>query len=118
MINKVLLLGRLGKDPEIKVIEGGRRVLNLTMATTEYYKKKNSEGFVEDIEWHSVSFWSDIIIDHMEKNIKKGDLIYVEGKIRRYVYEDSNGNKNSRFTIKGDIYKLIKKYVKKNVENK
>jgi single-strand DNA-binding protein len=85
-INKVILIGNLGKDPEIRVIENGRKVANFSLATTESYKDKNGQR-VDQTEWHNISFWGPIA-DVIEKYLKKGSKVYVEGKLRTRSYED------------------------------
>jgi single-strand DNA-binding protein len=87
-INKVILIGNLGKDPEIRVIENGRKVANFSLATTETYKDKNGQR-VDQTEWHNISFWGPIA-DVIEKYLKKGSKIYVEGKLRTRSYEDKD----------------------------
>ena len=87
-VNKVILLGRLGKDPEIRAMETGRKVANFTLATSETYKDKNGEK-VESTEWHNVVFWGPVA-DVIEKYVKKGSQIYVEGKLRTRSYEKDN----------------------------
>lgn len=90
MINKVSLLGRLGKDPETKHFDNGRAVSNFSMATTERYKNRYGEQ-VEKTEWHNVQMWSPIA-EVAKKFLKKGDLAYVEGKLVTRQYEDRDGN--------------------------
>jgi single-strand DNA-binding protein len=87
-INKVILVGYLGKDPEIRVIESGRKVAQFSLATSESYKDKNGQR-VDQTEWHNIVFWGPIA-DVIEKYLKKGSRIYVEGKIRTRSYEDKD----------------------------
>jgi single-strand DNA-binding protein len=87
-INKVILLGYLGRDPEIRVIESGRKVASFTLATSESYKDKNGEK-VDQTEWHNVVFWGPIA-DVIEKYLKKGSRIYLEGKIKARSFEDKD----------------------------
>lgn len=84
-VNKTILLGNLGKDPEIRVLENGSKVANFSMATTESYKNKSGER-VENTEWHNVVFWGKIV-DVIEKYLKKGSKIYLEGKLKTRSYE-------------------------------
>lgn len=98
-INKVILVGNLGKDPEIRVIESGRKVANFSLATTETYKDKNGER-VDQTEWHNIVFWGPIA-DVIEKYLKKGSRIYVEGKIRTRSYDDKEGVKKYITEIMG-----------------
>lgn len=90
-INKVILIGRVGIDPELRKMESSRSKLNLRLATTESYKKANGEW--QDItDWHTVVMWGPMA-DRGEKDIKKGNLIYIEGKIRTRSWEDKEGRK-------------------------
>lgn len=88
-LNKVLLIGNLGADPEVKTLQSGDKVANIRLATTESYKNKNGER-VEDTEWHRVEFWGGLA-GVIEQYLKKGDSIYVEGRIKTEKYTDANG---------------------------
>ena len=85
-VNKVILVGHLGKDPEIRVTESGKKVANFSLATTESYKDKNG-GRVDSTEWHNIAFWWPIA-DVIEKYLKKGSQIYLEGRLKTRSYED------------------------------
>lgn len=104
-VNKVILLGHLGKDPEIRAMETGRRVANFTLATSETYKDKNGER-VENTEWHNVVFWGPVT-EIIEKYVKKGTQIYVEGKLRTRSYETKEGVKKYTTEILGDTITLL-----------
>ena len=78
-VNKVILLGNAGKDPEVKNFDNGKKV-SLSLATTEKYKDKSGQT-VETTEWHNLTFWGKLG-DVVEKYVKKGNQIYVEGKIK------------------------------------
>jgi single-strand DNA-binding protein len=106
-INKVILVGNLGKDPEIRAIDGGRKVANFTLATTETYKNKNGEK-VDQTEWHNVVFWGPIA-EVIERFLKKGSQIYVEGKIRTRSYDDKDGNKRYITEILGEQMTMLGK---------
>jgi single-strand DNA-binding protein len=88
MINKVILLGRLGKDPLIKHLDNGRVVANVTLATNDYYTKDGQR--MESTEWHNLELW-DNHAKMAEKYLRKGNILYVEGKIRTDKYTDSEG---------------------------
>src|SRR3990172_7277245 len=90
-INKVILVGHVGKDPEVKYLEGGLVVANLRMATSESYTNKNGER-IDQTEWHSVVLWRKLA-EIAEKFVKKGSLIYIEGKLQTRSWEDKDGNK-------------------------
>lgn len=87
-LNKALLIGNLGADPEVKTLPSGDKVVSIRMATTEIYKNKNGER-IEDTEWHRVEFWGGLA-GIVEQYVKKGDSLYVEGRIRTEKYTDSN----------------------------
>ncbi|MFN8416976.1 MAG: single-stranded DNA-binding protein [Cytophagaceae bacterium] len=104
-INKVILVGNLGKDPEVKSFEGGRKVASFPLATTESYKNKNGER-VDQTEWHNVVYWGPIA-EVIEKYLRKGSQIYVEGKIRTRSYDDKDGNKRYITEIMGDQMTML-----------
>ena len=104
-VNKVILLGNLGKDPEIRVIEGGRKVASFSLATTESYKDKDGNK-VDNTEWHNVQFWGPQA-DVIEKYVKKGNPLYVEGKIRSRSYDDKDGIKRYITEIIGQNFSLL-----------
>ena len=80
-VNKVILLGNLGKDPEVRYLDNGVAVANFSLATTENYKNKQGER-VSQTEWHNVVFWRGLA-EVAEKYLKKGDSIYLEGKLEQ-----------------------------------
>jgi single-strand DNA-binding protein len=88
MINKVILLGRLGKDPIIRKLDGNRIVANFTLATSETYVKDGQK--MQSTEWHNLEMW-DQQASVAEKYLKKGSLLYIEGKIRTDKYKDADG---------------------------
>ena len=87
-LNKVMLIGNLGADPEVKTLPSGDKVASIRLATTEVYKSKNGER-MEDTEWHRVEFWGGLV-GIVEQYVKKGDSLYVEGRIRTEKYVDTN----------------------------
>ncbi|MFN4913991.1 MAG: single-stranded DNA-binding protein [Sphingomonadales bacterium] len=88
MINKVILLGRLGKDPVVRHLDNGRVVANITLATNDYYTKDGQK--MENTEWHNLELW-DNHARLAENYLRKGNIIYVEGKIRTDKYTDPDG---------------------------
>lgn len=94
-VNKVTLIGNLGKDPEIKSFQNGGRIANLRLATTETWRDKNSGERREKTEWHSVVVSSEPIVKFIEGRLKKGHKVYVEGKLetRNYEAKDGSGKK-------------------------
>src|SRR6478672_10747707 len=91
MRNKVQLIGHVGQDPEIKNLEGGKKVDHITLATNEVYYNDNGDK-VEQTEWHRITGWGRIA-DIMEKHVVKGKEIAIEGKLSHRNYEDKNGEK-------------------------
>ncbi|NML66392.1 single-stranded DNA-binding protein [Hymenobacter sp. RP-2-7] len=87
-VNKVILVGHLGKDPEVRHLEGGNSVANFTLATNDYYKDKQGTR-VERTEWHNIAAWRGLA-ELAEKYLKKGGLVYVEGKLRTRQYQDKD----------------------------
>jgi single-strand DNA-binding protein len=85
-INKVILVGNLGKDPEVRHLEGGVTVAKFPLATSEVYKKSDGTR-VENTEWHNVVMWRGLA-ESAEKYLRKGSLVYVEGKIKTRSWED------------------------------
>lgn len=103
-INKVILVGHLGKDPEVKTLESGVKVAKFSVATTETYKDKNGER--KDLtEWHNVTCWRNLA-EIAEKYLTKGKQIYVEGKIRSRTWED-NGVKKYAVDVVADSFTML-----------
>lgn len=97
-VNKVILLGNLGADPEVKHLEGDKVVANLRLATTEAYKDRSGNR-VENTEWHDLELW-DGQAKVAEQYLKKGSQIYVEGKIKSDTWQDDQGNNRKRMKIR------------------
>ena len=87
-VNKVILVGHLGKDPEVRHLEGGNSVANFTLATNDYYKDKQGTR-VERTEWHNIAAWRGLA-ELAEKYLKKGSQVCVEGKLRTRQYLDKD----------------------------
>ena len=85
-VNKVILVGRLGKDPEVRNLENGATVANFTLATSETYKDKTTGEKKEITDWHNIVLWRGLA-EIAQKYLHKGDLVYVEGKIRTRSWE-------------------------------
>jgi single-strand DNA-binding protein len=90
-LNKVELIGRLGKDPEVKNLSNGSSVANFSVATSESWKDKRSGEKQEKTEWHNIVVWNEKTIEFVEKYLKKGDLVRLEGKIQTRKWEDQDG---------------------------
>ncbi|MGE0698023.1 MAG: single-stranded DNA-binding protein [Hyphomicrobiaceae bacterium] len=90
-INKVIVLGRVGKDPVIRSLQSGDKVANLSMATSEEWKDKATGEKKEKTEWHSVTVWGPLA-NVVEQYVKKGDMLYVQGKLQTRKWQDQSGN--------------------------
>ena len=108
MINKVILIGNVGQDPEVRYTgdaSNGAKVATLRLATTERYKDRNG-NLQEHTEWHSVVVWRNTA-DVVEKYVRKGSQIYVEGRLRTRSWDDQNGNKRYITEIQADTLQLL-----------
>ena len=90
-LNKVMLIGNVGKEPEARYLENGNLVVTLTVATSERYRDRNGE-MKEQTEWHNVVCWSHLA-KIVEEFVHKGALLYIEGKLRSRSWEDQSGQK-------------------------
>ena len=104
-VNKVILIGHLGKDPEVRHLEGGTTVANFTMATNEYYKDKQGTR-VERTEWHNIAAWRGLA-ELAEKYLHKGQQVYVEGRIRTRQYQDKDNQTRYITEIVADEISLL-----------
>ena len=104
-VNKVILVGNVGKDPEIRHLDSGVAVANFPLATSEAYTAKNGER-VTTTEWHNIVLWRGLA-DVAEKYVKKGMQLYIEGRIRSRSYDDKEGNKRYITEINGDVMRML-----------
>ena len=104
-LNKVMLIGNVGKDPEPRHLENGTMFVPITVATTERYKDRNGE-VKEQTEWHNVVCWRGLA-EVVEKYVRKGTQIYIEGKLRSRSWEDQNGQKRYITEIVADTLRLL-----------
>jgi single-strand DNA-binding protein len=104
-VNKVILVGNLGKDPEVRYLDNGVAVANFSLATTENYKYKQGER-VSQTEWHNIVLWRGLA-EVAEKYLKKGSSIYIEGKIKNRKWEDKDGNTRYNTEILGDNMTML-----------
>lgn len=103
-VNKVILIGNLGKDPEVKYLDGGGVVARVPLATTEKYKDRNGNP-QENTEWHNLEIWNEQA-KIAEKYLKKGKQVFVEGRIRTDSWED-NGQKKYRTYIRVSNFTML-----------
>jgi len=106
-VNKVILVGNVGADPEVRYIESNTPVCNLRIATSESYKNRSGEK-VTTTEWHTVVLWRGLA-EIAEKYVKKGMQLYIEGKIRTRSWDDKDGNKRYATEIIADVLQLLGK---------
>lgn len=90
-VNKVVLLGNVGRDPEIRSLNNGSRVANLSVATSETWRDKQSGERKERTEWHRVTVWGDGLVGVIEKYVSKGSRIYLEGELQTRKWQDQSG---------------------------
>ena len=91
-LNKVMLIGNLGADPEIRSFQNGGKVANLRIATSERWKDKNTGEMQERTEWHTVAIFSDGLVNVVERYLRKGSKVFVEGKLQTRKWQDQSGN--------------------------
>lgn len=107
-VNKVILIGNLGRRPEIRYVEGGSKVATFSLATTERYLDKNGNSR-EHTEWHEIVCWGDNAGKTERLGIDKGDLVYIEGRIRSRTWEDRTGQQRTAREIYTDDLALLKR---------
>jgi single-strand DNA-binding protein len=103
-INKVILVGHLGKDPEVRYLEGGVSVASFPLATTETFNKDGRK--VEQTEWHNIVLWRSLA-DVAAKFLQKGKLVYIEGKLRTRSFEDKEGIKKYTTEIVAENFTML-----------
>ncbi len=106
-VNKVILVGNLGKDPELKYLEGNIARANFSIATSEYHKDKNGNK-VEQTEWHNIVVWRSMA-ESAEKLLKKGTQIYLEGKLQTRQWIDKDGNKRNITEVVGESFLVLQR---------
>lgn len=104
-VNKVILLGRLGSDPEVRSLPSGSKVTTFSIATSEAYNNKDGQR-VEQTEWHRIELW-DNLANIAEQYLHKGDSVYVEGKIRTEEYTDKDNIVRKAVKIRGTSMTLV-----------
>ena len=91
-VNKVILLGNLGRDPEIRSMQSGKKMASFSIATSKRWKDRNTQEQKENTSWHNIVVFNEGLVDVIEKYIKKGSKIYVEGELSTRKYQDNDGN--------------------------
>jgi single-strand DNA-binding protein len=90
-VNKVILIGNLGRDPEVRTMQNGGKVCNLSVATSERWKDRNSGEQQERTEWHRVVIFDDRLVDVAERYLQKGSKVYLEGELQTRKWTDNSG---------------------------
>lgn len=90
-LNRAQIIGNLGRDPEVKTMRGDKKVANLSVATTEKWKDRNSGEWKEKTEWHRVTVFADAFVKFAEDYLRKGSKVYIEGKIQTRKWQDQSG---------------------------
>ena len=106
-VNKVILVGNVGKDPETRYLEGGTAVCSFPLATSETYRNRDGER-ITNTEWHNVVLWRGLA-EVAEKYVKKGSQLFIEGRIRTRSWDDKDGNKRYTTEIVGDNMQMLGK---------
>ena len=91
-VNKVILLGNLGKDPDIRSMQSGSKMASFSLATSKRWKDKTSQELRDKTSWHNIVVFGDGLVDIVEKYVKKGSKIYVEGELQTRKWQDKDGN--------------------------
>lgn len=105
-VNKVILVGNLGRDPEVRHLESGVAVASFSIATSETYKDRTTGEKKTNTEWHNIVLWRGLA-DIAEKYLKKGSQVYIEGKLRTRTWQDQEGNERRTTEIVGDNMTLL-----------
>jgi len=108
-VNKVIILGNLGADPEVRTFTNGGKVCNLRIATTERWRDKNTGENREKTEWHSVAIFSEGLVRVAEQYLRKGSSVYIEGKLQTRKWQDQSGNDrySTEIVLQGFDSKLV-----------
>ena len=107
MINKVTLIGNLGKDPEVRHFEGGSMVAKFSVATNENYKDRNGDWQTKT-EWHDVVCWGGLA-QRVERNLKKGNLTYIDGKLTTRKWQDKDGNDRYTTEVVANVVRSLER---------
>ena len=107
MVNRVILLGNLGRDPEVRHLDSGAAVAKFSLATTESYKDRSGE-WQEQTEWHEIVVWRSLA-ERAESQLKKGYRVYLEGKLTHRSWQDQDGNNHKTTEVVGSYFRLISK---------
>jgi single-strand DNA-binding protein len=121
-VNKVILIGHVGKDPDVRVMQDTTKVANLSLATSEGWKDKKTGEIKEKTEWHKISVFNEYLIDAVEKFVKKGSKVYIEGQLQTRKWTDQSGVEKYSTEIvlskfKGELIVLDMKNTQENTSS-
>lgn len=108
-VNRVMLIGNLGKDPDVQYLEGNIGVAKFSLATTETFKDRTGK-LISQTEWHTVVLWRGLA-ELAQKYLHKGSLVYIEGRLRTRSWEDKDGNKKFATEVVGDNLIMLDKKI-------
>ena len=111
-VNKVMLIGNLGKDPDVQYLDGNIGVAKFSLATTETFKDRSGK-LLSQTEWHTVVLWQGLA-ELAQKYLHKGSLVYIEGSLRTRSWEDKEGNKKFATEVVGDNFIMLDKRAEGN----
>ena len=106
-VNKVILIGNLGRDPEVRSFQNGGKVCNLRIATSEAWKDKNTGERREKTEWHSVAIFQEGLVRIAEQYLRKGSKVYIEGSLRTRKWQDKEGQDRYTTEIQADEMQML-----------
>lgn len=106
MVNKVILVGNVGIDPEVRTLEGGAKVARIRLATTERLYDRASNETKEHTEWHTITLWRGLA-DVVDRYVRKGTQLYIEGRLRTREWMDKDNNKRYTTEIMADVMNLL-----------
>jgi len=104
-VNKAILVGRLGRDPETRYTSGGQAVCNFTLATDETFRDRSGER-QKRTEWHRIVLWGKLA-EIAQQYLKKGTMVYIEGRIQSRQWDDRDGNKRTTVEIVGNVMRML-----------
>ncbi len=107
MVNKVILIGNVGKEPEIRHLESGSALARFSLATNESYKDKNGE-WQQVTEWHNIIMWR-ALAERVERSVRKGSTLYLEGKLTTRKWQDSDGNDKYTTEVVANTFRILDK---------
>lgn len=111
-VNKVILIGNLGKDPEVRKLESGALLARFSLATSEQYTDKLSDKRIENTDWHDIVVWRGLA-EVSEKFLKKGMKVYVEGKLKKRAWKDKEGQQRYNVDVVADVLTILSKMERK-----